>query len=197
MADGKMNLKEKLMKIQVELKSPKANKNDFGNFNYRSAEDVLEAFKPFEEKYKVCLKLTEDVIEVGGRVYVKSIATLYDVESDESESSVAYAREPQSKKGMDDAQLTGATSSYARKYSIGGLLLLDNSKDPDTNEYQKQTEPDFSKYEKLAPRKALMEIFKDYGLNGKQICEICNITNDSTDEDFKAALEYAEGLVKG
>ena len=192
-----MTLKEKLMKIQVEMKAPKANKNDFGNFNYRSAEDVLEAFKPFEEKYKVCLKLTEDVIEVGGRVYVKSIATLYDVESDESESSVAYAREPQSKKGMDDAQLTGATSSYARKYSIGGLLLLDNSKDPDTNEYQKQTAPDFSKYETLAPRKGLKTICEDFGLDIMVICQTCGITNESTDAEFKAALKYAEGLAKG
>ena len=197
MADTKKTLKEKLMKIQVEMKAPKNLKNTFGNYNYRNAEGILEALKPYESKYKVTTTISDEVVDVAGRVYVKAIATIRDIESDEEYSVVAFAREAEVKKGMDDAQVTGATSSYARKYALNGLFLLDDSKDPDTDEYQKQNEPDFSKYEKLAPRKALLAIFQDYGLDGKAICAACGITNESTDEDFKAALEYAEGLVKG
>lgn len=197
MADGKMNLKEKLMKIQVEMKAPKNLKNSFGNYNYRNAEGILEALKPYEKKYKVTTTISDEVVEVAGRVYVKAIATIRDIESDEEYSVVAFAREAETKKGMDDAQVTGATSSYARKYALNGLFLLDDSKDPDSDEYQKQTAPDFSKYEKLAPRKGLKTICEDFGLDIVVICQTCGITNESTDAEFKAALKYAEGLVRG
>ena len=197
MADEKMTLKEKLMKIQVEMKAPKNLKNSFGNYNYRNAEGILEALKPYEKKYKVTTTISDEVVEVAGRVYVKAIATIRDIESDEEYSVVAFAREAETKKGMDDAQVTGATSSYARKYALNGLFLLDDSKDPDSDEYQKQTAPDFSKYEKLAPRKGLKTICEDFGLDIMVICQTCGITNESTDAEFKAALKYAEGLAKG
>ena len=197
MADEKMTLKEKLMKIQVEMKAPKNLKNSFGNYNYRNAEGILEALKPYEKKYKVTTTISDEVVEVAGRVYVKAIATIRDIESDEEYSVVAFAREAETKKVMDDAQVTGATSSYARKYALNGLFLLDDSKDPDSDEYQKQTAPDFSKYEKLAPRKGLKTICEDFGLDIVVICQTCGITNESTDAEFKAALKYAEGLAKG
>ena len=197
MADEKMTLKEKLMKIQVEMKAPKNLKNSFGNYNYRNAEGILEALKPYEKKYKVTTTISDGVVEVAGRVYVKAIATIRDIESDEEYSVVAFAREAETKKGMDDAQVTGATSSYARKYALNGLFLLDDSKDPDSDEYQKQTAPDFSKYEKLASRKGLKTICEDFGLDIVVICQTCGITNESTDAEFKAALKYAEGLAKG
>ena len=197
MADEKMTLKEKLMKIQVEMKAPKNLKNSFGNYNYRNAEGILEALKPYEKKYKVTTTISDEVVEVSSRVYVKAIATIRDIESDEEYSVVAFAREAETKKGMDDAQVTGATSSYARKYALNGLFLLDDSKDPDSDEYQKQTAPDFSKYEKLAPRKGLKTICEDFGLDIVVICQTCGITNESTDAEFKAALKYAEGLAKG
>lgn len=126
------------MKIQVEMKAPKNLKNSFGNYNYRNAEGILEALKPYEKKYKVTTTISDEVVEVAGRVYVKAIATIRDIESDEEYSVVAFAREAETKKGMDDAQVTGATSSYARKYALNGLFLLDDSKDPDSDEYQKQ-----------------------------------------------------------
>lgn len=197
MADEKMTLKEKLMKIQVEMKAPKNLKNSYGNYNYRNAEGILEALKPYEKKYKVTTTISDEVVEVSSRVYVKAIATIRDIESDEEYSVVAFAREAETKKGMDDAQVTGATSSYARKYALNGLFLLDDSKDPDSDEYQKQTAPDFSKYEKLAPRKGLKTICEDFGLDIVVICQTCGITNESTDAEFKAALKYAEGLAKG
>lgn len=197
MADEKMNLKEKLQKIQVELKAPKNLKNSFGNYNYRNAEGILEALKPFEKKYKVAFTITDEVVGVSDRVYVKAVASILDVESDAEICSVGWAREAPTKKGMDDSQLTGATSSYARKYALSGLLLLDDTKDADSDEYHEQTKPDFSKYDKLAPRKALLELFKDHQLDGKAICQTCNITNDSSDEDFKEAIEYTKGLITG
>ena len=192
-----MTFAEKVSKIQVEMKAPKNLKNSFGNYNYRNAEGILEAFKPFEKKYGVVLTITDTIEEVGGRIYVKATAFLSDIDSDNYFSVSAFAREAESKKGMDDAQVTGATSSYARKYALNGLFLLDDSKDPDSDEYQKQTRPDFSKYEKLAPRKGLKTICDDFGLDIMAICQTCSITNQSTDAEFKDALKYAEGLVKG
>ena len=190
MADEKMNLKEKLQKIQVELKAPKNLHNKFGDFNYRNAEGILEAVKPFEKKYKVAFRISDEVDGVLDRVYVKAVASILDVESEEEICSVGWAREAVTKKGMDDAQVTGAASSYARKYALSGLLLLDDTKDADSM-------PDFSKYDNLPPRKALMSLFQDFGLDGKAICQTCGINNSSKDEDFKEAIEYTKGLITG
>lgn len=194
MADEKTNLKEKLQKIQVELKAPKNLHNSFGDFNYRNAEGILEAVKPFENKYKVAFRISDDVVGVLDRVYVKAVASILDVESDEEICSVGWARETLTKKGMDDAQITGAASSYARKYALSGLLLLDDTKDADSDEYSK---PDFSKYDNLTPRQALLSLFVDFGLDGKAICQTCGINNSSTDKDFKEAIEYTKGLITG
>ena len=194
MADEKTNLKEKLQKIQVELKAPKNLHNSFGNYNYRNAEGILEALKPFEKKYKVAFRISDDVVGISDRVYVKAVASILDVESDEEICSVGWARETLTKKGMDDAQITGAASSYARKYALSGLLLLDDTKDADSDEYSK---PDFSKYDNLTPRQALLSLFVDFGLDGKAICQTCGINNSSTDEDFKEAIEYTKGLITG
>lgn len=131
-------LREKLSSIQLEMKAPKNLRNAFGNYNYRNAESILEAFKPFGKKYKVALTLNDDVVQMGDRIYVKATATLLDLETDDSTTATAFAREPASKKGMDDSQVTGACSSYARKYALNGLFLLDDTKDADTDEYQKQ-----------------------------------------------------------
>lgn len=197
MADEKMNLKEKLQKIQVELKAPKNLHNSFGDFNYRNAEGILEAVKPFEKKYKVIFNLSDEVVGISERVYVKAVASILDVETDEEICSVGWAREAATKKGMDDSQITGTASSYARKYALSGLLLLDDTKDADSDEYAEQTKPDFSKYDKLAPRKALMSLFVDFGLDGNVICQTCGINNSSTDADFKNAIEYTKGLITG
>ena len=126
---------EKLTKIQNELKAPKNRKNSFGGYNYRSLEDICEAVKPLLAKHKCSLYIWDTIHEVGGRVYVDSTATLTDIEDGSQIISQASAREADSKKGMDDSQVTGATSSYARKYCLNGLFLIDDTKDADSDEY--------------------------------------------------------------
>lgn len=127
-----------LIKIQHELKAPKGQYNSFGKYKYRSAEDILEAVKPLLSKYNAQLTLSDEIIEVGGRVYVKATATFKD--SDSIETVTAFAREPSDKKGMDDSQITGTASSYARKYALNGLFLIDDTKDADTDEYTQQVQ---------------------------------------------------------
>lgn len=135
-----MTLKEKLMNIQAELKAPKNLKNTFGGYNYRNAESILEALKPLLLKYKATVTITDKIEEIGGRIYVNSLAAFFDADKPDEKPIVveAYAREADSKKGMDDAQVTGATSSYARKYALNGLFLLDDTKDVDSEECQAQ-----------------------------------------------------------
>lgn len=135
-----MNIHEKLAAVQSEMKAPKNLYNSFGKYSYRNAEGICEAFKPYGKKYGLSLVLSDEVMEIGGRVYVMATATLYDTESSDSIGVSAFAREAETKKGMDDAQVTGATSSYARKYALNGLFLLDDTKDPDTDEYRQQVE---------------------------------------------------------
>ena len=129
--------KDKLLAIQGELKAPKGQYNSFGKYKYRSCEDILEAVKPLLDKYGVVLTLSDEIIEVGGRVYVKATATLR--AGDQCYTNAAFAREPDEKKGMDSSQITGTASSYARKYCLNGLFLIDDTKDADTNENYIQT----------------------------------------------------------
>lgn len=143
-----MGITEKLMRIQTNIKAPKNLHNSFGNYNYRNAESICEALKPFLESEKVALTLMDDVLEIGGRVYVKATATLYDAESQETFAVSAFAREAVDKKGMDDSQITGATSSYARKYALNGLFLLDDTKDADSDEYRQQIDSGINKEKK-------------------------------------------------
>ena len=128
-----------LLNIQAELKAPKNQTNKFGGYSYRSAERIQEGGKPLLKKYGAALTITDDIVEMGGRVYVEAKVTLWDAESGELIASVqGVAREAENKKGMDDAQITGAASSYARKYALNGLFCIDDTKDPDaTNDHGK------------------------------------------------------------
>lgn len=134
------NINAKLMKIQTELKCPKNLYNSFGKYKYRNAEGICEAVKPYLQKYNCTLTLSDEIIAVGERIYVKATATLMDIETDEWRLASAMAREAEEKKGMDDSQITGTASSYARKYALNGLFLLDDTKDADTDEYHNQTQ---------------------------------------------------------
>lgn len=138
MEEKKLNIYEKLLNIQNELKAPKNQFNKFGNYKYRNAEDILEAVKPICLKYKAVINVRDTIIQVGDRYYVEATAYITDVEkpADYIENR-ACAREEESKKGMDSSQVTGATSSYARKYALNGLLCIDDTKDTDSEEYQK------------------------------------------------------------
>ena len=133
-----MNIYEKLMNIQKELKAPKSQYNSFGKYKYRSCEDILESVKPLLEKYKVTIILTDKLEQIGERYYIRAMAILFDTESDNSIGNTAYAREEETKKGMDGSQITGTSSSYARKYALNGLLLIDDTKDADTDEFTKE-----------------------------------------------------------
>lgn len=131
----KTELHKKLWTIQQTLNAPKNQRNNFGGYSYRSAEDILEAVKPLLQN--VTLTLNDEIVLIGDRYYVKATATLSDGEN--AIAVTAYAREEESKKGMDSSQLTGATSSYARKYALNGLFCIDDAKDADTDAYSKQT----------------------------------------------------------
>lgn len=133
-----MNIYEKLMNIQKELKAPKSQYNSFGKYKYRSCEDILESVKPLLEKYKVTIILSDKLEQIGERYYIRAMAILFDTESDNSIENTAYAREEETKKGMDGSQITGTSSSYARKYALNGLLLIDDTKDADTDEFAKE-----------------------------------------------------------
>lgn len=140
-----MNIYEKLLNIQAELKAPKNQYNSFGKYNYRSCEDILEGLKPLLEEYKATLIVNDEIVQIGERYYVMATATLIDIEGEETltkgrgaVSATAYAREDEKKTGMDLSQLTGSTSSYARKYALNGLFAIDDTKDSDaTNEHGK------------------------------------------------------------
>lgn len=131
---------EALQKIQTELKAPKSLYNSFGKYSYRSAETILEAVKPLLAQYGAQLTLSDEIIAVNDRIYVKATARITD--GTERVEVTAFAREPDEKKGMDSSQITGTASSYARKYALNGLFLIDDTKDADTDEYHKQTNND-------------------------------------------------------
>lgn len=131
-------LQEALIAIQKKLKAPKDLYNKFGNYKYRSAESILEAVKPLLAENGVLLTITDELVMIGTRYYVKSTATAQ--KGNDTMCGIGYAREDDSKKGMDGSQVTGASSSYARKYALNGLFLIDDTKDADTDEYHNQQE---------------------------------------------------------
>ena len=137
--DTEMNVYEKLLEVQTRLVVGKTKYNDFANFNYRSADDILEAIKPIISEVKASVILTDSIEEYGGLRYIKATAKFIDTKTGESIETYGYAREITDKKKMDDAQMTGSTSSYARKYALNGLLILDDNKDPDSMEHDDNT----------------------------------------------------------
>lgn len=146
MNEDTTTLVERLQAVQSELKAPKGQTNKFGNYRYRSAEDILEALKPLLNKNKLALIITDEMVEIGGRVYVKSAAAVID--SIGAQLSVnAYAREAEDKKGMDVAQISGSASSYARKYALNGLFCIDDTKDADATNTHGKSKPSPRKQE--------------------------------------------------
>ena len=135
-----MTVYKKLIKVQQELKAPKNQRNTFGNYNYRNAEDILEALKPILAKYEATATLSYKIIVKENLwTYVEATATFVDIETGEYTCTTGYAREAETKKGMDPSQITGSASSYAGKYALNGLFLIDDSVDPDSDSHQKIT----------------------------------------------------------
>ena len=133
-----MDVYKKLMAVQAELKAPKGQYNSFGKYKYRSCEDILEAVKPILAKVGATLVVGDELLVMGERYYIKATAKFMDSENGDSITNTAYAREEESKRGMDDSQITGTASSYARKYCLNGLFLIDDTKDADTDAYKVQ-----------------------------------------------------------
>ena len=180
-----MGIQMKLCVTQKELKANKNQYNSFGKYNYRSCEDILEALKPILAMNQLTVTLSDQIQQIGNRTYIQATATVTDAETGESVSVTAYAREEESKKGMDASQVTGAASSYARKYALNGLFAIDDNKDSDaTNthgkEEQKKEEP------KAEPKEP------------KFVCEKCNAVLKPYTVDGKAysIRQHAEGSRK-
>ena len=154
----KTNVLKKLLEVQTRLNAPKNRKNTFGGYTYRSCEDILEAVKPILKDVKASIRLTDIISQIGDRFYVNATAVFVDTETGEIITTDAFAREPEDKKGMDAAQITGTSSSYARKYALNGLLLIDDAKDPDTDEYKIESDAKAEKAAKTTkPKKVVKE----------------------------------------
>lgn len=151
------NITKELVAVQSKLHAPKNQRNKFGNYNYRSAEDILEAVKPILKEHNLALVIEDEIVEVGGRVYVKATASVTNPSAQVAKAT-AYAREPEDKKGMDHAQITGATSSYARKYALNGLFAIDDTKDADSqdNTQEGQQPKSYPKRPATAPQKKMI-----------------------------------------
>lgn len=128
----------KLQLIQKELQVPKGQYNSYGGFYYRSCEDILEALKPIAAKHECVVYIADEIVKESDRFYIKATVTLVDLKSGETISCTGYAREEATKKGMDGSQLTGTASSYARKYALNGMFMIDDTKDADTGEFAQQ-----------------------------------------------------------
>lgn len=172
-----LTINKALAYVQANLKAQKNQFNKFGNYKYRSCEDILEAVKPLLTKVDASLTLSDDIVLFGDRFYVKAVAT-FSVGGDRI-TTTALAREPQTKKGMDESQITGATSSYARKYALNGLFAIDDAKDSDSNE-----------------KSQIMEAIAQ----AKTIDELTNIYNKNKslqqDADILGALTKKKGEMK-
>lgn len=168
-----MTIYEKLLNIQTELKAPKSQKNNYGNYNYRSCEDILEAIKPFLKKEKCVLIINDEVEKIENRYYVKAVVNLIDVENGESVKVSAFAREEETKKGMDSSQITGASSSYARKYALNGLFAIDDTKDSDaTNQHDKKKN---NGGQQSIIKQQIAEILKVKGISFEKLTEVIKV----------------------
>lgn len=182
------NLINKVQAVQHELKAPKGNYNSFGKYKYRSCEDILEAVKPLLDQNGLVLTLTDDIVGVEGRVYVKATARITDGEHEIQ--TVAYAREAETKKGMDESQITGTASSYARKYALNGLFCIDDAKDADTDAYKiNQQAPPRNAPNKDAIRAEVLQLAQTMGMTPAQVAQEYKLNANSTVEQLVGVLD--------
>lgn len=204
--DG-MNIYQSLNYIQSNLKAPKGQFNSFGKYHYRSCEDILEGVKPHLQETKTCLVISDEIVTIGEHNYIKATATLYSADGGAVANS-AFAKEPLEKKGMDPSQITGATSSYARKYALNGLFCIDDTKDADTDAYTANTTQTKAKEkapetntirEKRVKKEYLKSITQQMGIkqiNPKLISEHINKTfnkktsNELTEDELKSLYDW-------
>lgn len=203
-----MSIHVKLMQIQSQLRVPKSQYNKFGNYNYRSCEDILEAVKPLLAETKTTLTISDEINQIGDRYYVRAVATLTDIESGDTVSVSALAREENSKKGLDASQLTGATSSYARKYALNGLFCIDDTKDADaTNKHgqeDKQSAEEkyfavcakrgLSKEDALKIRQAAYKNWRE--ISNEQWNNLTEKIRNATDEQLKLVVNKSAATLE-
>lgn len=180
-----MSVQTKLLKIQNELKAPKNQYNSFGKYKYRNCEDILEALKPILKEQKATITISDEIVEICGKSYIKANAVLTDVEEEKSVNVTAFAREEENKKGMDASQITGCASSYARKYALNGLFAIDDTKDGDYNEPIKNGDI------KVDFKKAVDDYCQKSGLKPS---EVKTILSKKFEEDFNNLS--AESIIK-
>ena len=193
-----MGIHAKLSELQYKLVAPKGQYNSFGKYRYRNCEDILEAVKPLLHELGCTLQLADELMLIGERFYVKAIVTLTDAETGEQVSTTAYAREEEDKKGMDGSQITGASSSYARKYALCGLLCIDDNKDSDTTN-TKEEKPSktvsFGVYSEFEKKK---EQFVKYVKEGKikqesldnlNNAEVAALKSPNVDEAYRGIIK--------
>lgn len=183
------NLLEKLIEVQSELKAPKGQFNSFSNFNYRSAEDILEAVKPLNVSRGLLLTLTDEPVLIGDWHYIKATATITD--GTDSHVINAYARESENKKGMDHSQITGAASSYARKYALNGLYLIDDTKDADTDQYHNQNNRPNNKQQNKQKANVKMVTSQQVGSIQTKAMEFAEIRNGNVQDVYNALKKIA------
>lgn len=195
---------EKLIAVQQKLNAPKDKVNKFGGYSYRSCEGILEAVKPLLKEQELALVISDEIFPAGQRIYVKATAKVIDKSGAVVAESTAYAREEEDKKGMDAAQLTGATSSYARKYALNGLFAIDDNKDADTEEYQENRNSSESKQKTptkptTQPKAEKPSEAKESGKdNAKKYDEnYYNLLSDISCADSVAAVQASVALVLG
>ncbi len=192
-----MEFNEKIREVQTQIKAPKSLYNSFGKYKYRNAEGILEAVKPYLSEYNLCLTLSDEIVQVGERYYVKATATIYDGMSSVSMSVSAYAREAVAKKGMDDSQITGTASSYARKYALNGLFLLDDTKDADTDENRIERENRQAEKKTISKTeaKALYAMIQNRGIDVNDFISEKNIQklSDLSPEEYATTVRELEG----
>lgn len=182
MQNEELSLVQKVVLVQDELKAPKGQFNKFGGYKYRSCEDIVESVKPILKKYGIMLNISDELVIIGDRYYIKAVAGLTD--GTDVIQAVAYAREPQELKGMSESQITGTASSYARKYALNGLLAIDDTKDPDTDEFAKTTGQEPKEEQKATPNQIeiLSKVYKD-----KYLDTLLKTNNISKLEDLSLA----------
>lgn len=183
-----MTVYEKLAAIQQKLIAPKSQYNSFGKYNYRSCEDILEGLKPCMKEVGAAVTVSDEVVMIGDRYYIKATARLIDTESGQSVENTAYARESDGKKGMDESQVTGSTSSYARKYALNGLFCIDDVKDADTRDNRQKGAEEQKKFEEESNRtanslipdakvKALIAQCKKEGIEPEKIARLYKVNS--------------------
>lgn len=198
-----MNIYEKLMNVQASLKAPKGQYNSFGKYKYRSCEDIVESVKPLLKQYGLMLCMTDEVIQVGERFYIKATATVFDIADGNVVVVSALAREEETKKGMDGSQVTGASSSYARKYALNGLFAIDDTKDSDSTNTHGQDAPDevpkaipkdtskkeTPKAKSKTPREMLIDRLHELHMDVKKYAKDNNLNGETSPETFMRLLK--------